>query len=67
MIKDINGVEIKVGQSVTVHQDEGPRQAMVAEVLDPACPTVNEPGFWVDIDDGSGLEEMMSYILVVNP
>jgi len=64
MVKDRKGVEIKVGADVTVYQDEGPREATVVGVSTDQ-PTKNQPGFWVDIDDGSGVEGMMSYILEV--
>lgn len=63
-VKDINGVEIKKGDTVIVHQEEGDRMATVIEPF-PDCPTKNEPGHWVDINDGSGDEGMMSYILEV--
>lgn len=64
MVKDMNGVEIVKGQTVIVHQDEGDRVATVIEPF-PDNPTINEPGFWVDIDGGDGTEGMMSYILEV--
>ena len=64
MVVDMNGIEIKAGQCVKVHQDEGTRRAIVVKPF-PDDPTVNEPGHWVDISDGSGLEGMMSYILEV--
>lgn len=47
-----------------VHQEEEIRRAKVIEpLLD--SPTVNYPGYWVDIDSGDGIEGMMSYILEV--
>ena len=64
MITDINGVEILPGQTVIVHQDAGIREAIVVGV-DPDNSTTSLPGFWVDIEDESGLEGMMSYILEV--
>ena len=64
MVQDLNGVEIIPGQSVIVHQEEGTRDAMVIEVF-PDNPTVKQPGFWVDINSGDGVEGMMSYILEV--
>ena len=60
----MKGVEIKKGQTVFVHQDEGVRQSKVVEPFSD-CPTVNQPGYWVDINSGDGLEGMMSYILEV--
>ena len=63
-VVDMNGVEIKKGQLVIVHQDEGDRIAKVVEPF-PGAPTMNAPGFWVDIDGGEGVEGMMSYILEV--
>ena len=67
VVKDMNGVEIKSGQTVLVHQTdllEGIKIAIVEEVF-PDNPTCNEPGFWVDIKDDIGVEGMMSYILEV--
>lgn len=64
MVTDMKGVEIVKGQTVIVHQEEGKRTAQVVEPL-PGNPTVNEPGYWVDIDGGDGIEGMMSYILEV--
>ena len=64
MVTDMNGVEIVKGQTVLVHQEEEIRRAKVIEpLLD--SPTVNYPGYWVDIDSGDGIEGMMSYILEV--
>jgi len=65
-VVDKNGVEIVAGQLVRVHQDDGVGTAKVVEVLR-ENPTVLEPGFWVDIDGGDGVEGMMSYILEVIP
>jgi hypothetical protein len=64
MVVDMEGIEIHPGDEVCVHQEEGDRYARVIEPF-PDNPTVNEPGFWVDIDDGRGAEGMMSYILEV--
>ncbi|KKM60124.1 hypothetical protein LCGC14_1545000 [marine sediment metagenome] len=61
---DMHGIVIKKGAVVVVHQDEGDRIAQVVEPF-PGCPTVNQPGWWVDIVDGNGVEGMMSYILEV--
>ena len=60
----MNGVEIRKGASVIVHQKEGQRTAQVVEPF-PDNPTENQPGWWVDIDSGDGVEGMMSYILEV--
>jgi len=64
MVVDCNGVEIHSGQKVVVHQEEGDSSASVVDTF-PDCPTVNQPGHWVDIDKGDGVEGMMSYILEV--
>jgi len=64
MVTDMNGVEILKGAPVIVHQEEGQRTAQVVEPF-PDNPTVNQPGWWVDIDSGDGVEGMMSYILEV--
>ena len=63
-IVDMNGVTISNGDMVRVHQDEGPRISKVVDISDPV-PTLNSPGWWVDIDSGDGVEGMMSYILEV--
>jgi len=60
----MNNVEILVGDTVRVHQEEEIRTAKVIELL-PNNPTNNSKGFWVDIDFGDGAEGMMSYILEV--
>lgn len=64
-VVDRNGIEVKVGQRVLVHQDEGTREAVVVEpFLD--SPTVNQPGHWVDVNiDNQGAEGIPSYILEV--
>ena len=64
MVTDMNGIEILKGAPVIVHQEEGQRMAQVVEPF-PNNPTVNQPGWWVDIDSGDGVEGMMSYILEV--
>jgi hypothetical protein len=64
IVTDMNGVKLKPGHIVVVHQDEGKRNAIVIEVSNDS-PTLRKPGFWVDINDGSGCEGMMSYILEV--
>lgn len=65
MVIDRNGVEIKTGQVVLVHQDGRTRRAVVVEPF-PDNPTVNAPGHWVDINiNNEGIEGMPSYILEV--
>ena len=64
MVTDMNGVEIKKGCAVIIHQDDGTRTALVVQLFDD-CPTVNQAGWWVDVDGGDGVEGMMSYILEV--
>jgi len=64
VIHDINGIEIKPGQTVRVHQKEGITEGKVVELF-PDWPTYQKDGYWVDIERGDGLEEMMSYILEV--
>lgn len=66
MVKDINGVEIKNGDRVIIHQIEEQRTAEVVEIfLD--SPTINQPGYWVDVMEGEYVEGIMSYILEVIP
>jgi len=60
----MNGVGIEDGDMVRVHQKDGVRIAKVVDIQDP-MPTLNQPGWWIDIDDGRGVEGMMSYILEV--
>lgn len=66
MIYDMNGIELKRGQKVRVHQEE---EISTAEVVNTfksnPSPTTNEPGYWVDINKGDGVQGMMSYILEV--
>ena len=65
MVVDKNGIEIKSGQNVLVHQDEETRMAVVVAPF-PDSPTVNAPGHWVDVNiDNAGPEGMPSYILEV--
>ena len=64
MVVDMNGVKIKKGQDVLVHQEDGVSHGVVVETMEDS-PTVNEPGHWVDIYRGDGLEGMMSYCLEV--
>lgn len=65
MVVNKNGIEIKPGQTVLVHQDDNTHKAVVIEPF-PDNPTVNAPGHWVDINYGRGPEGMMSYILEVS-
>ena len=52
------------GDLVTVHQDMTPTWCATIVQAFPDRPTVNAPGYWVDIDNGSGLAEgVPSYIL----
>ena len=63
MVFDKNGVEIKSGQHVLVHNDDQVRKAIVVEPF-PDNPTVNAPGNWVDVNiNNAGPEGMPSYVL----
>lgn len=64
MIVDMYGKQIRIGDTVKVHTDEKVYEAKV-ETLHPQSPTVNKPGFWVDIRVGALVTGMMSYILEV--
>lgn len=64
MVVDMNGVEIKAGQKVLVHQEEERRFAKVIDVF-PDSLTETEPGHWIDIDFGDGVQGMMSYVVEV--
>ena len=64
IVTDMNGVRIKEGDTVRVHQDDEKRIAKVVDIKDP-MPTTKYPGWWVDIDGGQGVEGMMTYILEV--
>lgn len=65
MVVDKNGVELKPGQNVLVHNDEGTREAVVVKPF-ANNPTVNAPGHWVDVNiDNTGPQGMPSYILEV--
>lgn len=62
----MNGVPIRNGDRVRVHQKEGISLATVMDVSNPNQ-TWSQPGHWIDIekDDKQGLEGMMTYILEV--
>jgi hypothetical protein len=65
VVVDKNGIEIKPGQNVLVHNDEGTRSAVVVKPF-PQNPTVNAPGHWVDVNiDSAGPQGMPSYIIEV--
>jgi len=67
LVTDINGIEIKRGQVVLIHQEDKTRKAVVVEVF-MDNPTVKEKGFWVDVKTyDEGIEGIMSYILEVCP
>lgn len=64
VVVDKNGVELKAGQKVLVHQPEETREAIVIETF-PDNPTI-ELGHWVDINiNNTGIEGMPSYLLEV--
>jgi hypothetical protein len=67
-ITDMNGEELKARQIVNVHQEDQVSTAWIVDTFaeDPS-PTVNEAGWWVDINKGEGVEGMPSYILEVLP
>lgn len=63
---DMNGREIRPGAFVRIHYSEG--RPVLARVVEADCswPTVNEPGFYVELRErGRGQFGMMSYILEV--
>ena len=66
-VVDSKGIPIRVGDRVRVNTIENTRLATVVEIANPPAPTHNNPGFWVDIDDGraEGREGFMSYALEV--
>lgn len=65
MVVDKNGVEIKIGQNVLVHNDDRIRNAVVVQPFQD-WPTINAVGHWVDVNiDNRGPEGMPSYILEV--
>lgn len=66
IIIDRNGLEIKVGQTVLIHTKlDDPQEAIVGRLF-PDSPTVNEPGYWVDVRiDNHGSQGMPSYLLEV--
>jgi len=61
---DMNGFEIRKGQTVLIHQDDGIREATVVEVLMDS-PTMKEKGFWIDVYTPEGVGGIMSYIIEV--
>lgn len=68
-MEDMIGQELRISDNVRVHQTEGVRLGQIRELF-PNLPTVNYPGFWVDLsffnDDGKLsdlVEGHMSYIL----
>jgi len=63
---DRDGVPLRAGQWVRVHQAELTRDARVVAVF-PESHTALQPGTWVDIDFGDGPQGMPSYILEVLP
>ena len=66
MILDMNGVELKKGQIVRVHQEEEVSTAWIVDTFaDRPIKTKHQPGYWIDINKGDGIEGMMSYILEV--
>lgn len=65
IVVDKNGIEIKSGQRVLVHQNEETREGIVVKPF-PENPTVNHPGHWVDVNiQQQGPEGIPSYILEV--
>lgn len=64
-VTDMKGVQIRCGQRVVVHTDDGSHTAEVNDDLLDPTPTKIKPGFWVDVDDGNGLCGQPSYILEV--
>ena len=65
-ITDRNGLPLRVGDRVYVHQDDVVRMATVTGISG-LIPTICKPGYWVDIDiddtEYAGKEGMMSYVL----
>lgn len=68
---DMNGVLLKKGQRVRVHQEDFISEAIVVDDFTNISPTLKKPGWWVDIEKCGdytmykGVEGMMSYILEV--
>ena len=58
------GNELHAGDSITVYQKEETTKAKVLEASKDR-PTINEKGWWIEIDRGDGPEGMMSYILEI--
>ena len=62
IVLDKNGKRLLPEDKIRCHfTEEPPKDGVVGALLD--SPTVNEPGYWVDVDLGCGLEGMPSYIL----
>jgi len=62
---DRNGVALKAGQIVKVHQEEGTRTGIVVDTF-PLNKTCTATGCWVDVNiEGRGPEGIPSYILEV--
>jgi hypothetical protein len=67
IVYDKEGMEIKAGQKVLVHQDNGQliREAIVVETY-PNKPTLNQSGHWINLKiEKQDAEEMPSYLLKV--
>lgn len=64
MVVDMKGNEILPGQTVIVYQTEQMKEAKVVDIF-PDTPTINQNGFWIDIDFGEGPEGIMSYLVKV--
>lgn len=59
------GRKFRPGDRVIVSQDDQVRRAVVVE--DTKRPTKARPGRWIDVDSGTGVEGMPSYLLVFDP
>ena len=70
-ILDMNGVPLKNGQRVRVHQNDFVSEAIVIDDFTDNPPTKVQPGWWVDIEKCNdyvmykGVEGFMSYALEV--
>lgn len=64
--KDVNGIEIKKGQTVTVcNANVFSGSTYIVHKIFYDRPTRDHPGFWVDISSCCGIEGMMSYVLEI--